>query len=29
MVREKRWDVAVAVTPWRFNLDDPCSEVGE
>jgi hypothetical protein len=29
MVWEKRRNVAVAVTRWRFDLDDPRPEVGE
>ena len=29
VVGEKGRNVAVAVTPWRFDLDDPRPEVGE
>jgi hypothetical protein len=29
MVGEKRRNVAVAVTRWRFDLDDPRAEIGE
>ena len=29
MVGEKRWDVAIAVAPRRFDFDDPRAEIGE